>query len=297
MENEGLKRIYLLLGLAITIISFSSIIIKLSTAPSLIIAFYRLFFTTIIMTPYFVIKHRRKVKIFLDYRLVIVGFLLALHFIFWITSLEYTSVANSVIFVSMQPLFSLILEALFAREDLRKGIFLGVLFALLGTVIIGIADFSFLLDKIWGDFLALIAGLFVSAYLFIGRSLREKLDYFPYIYTIYTYAAIFLGVFTIFSSHEFGDFEPINYLYFLGLAIGPNLIGHSILNYSVRYLPTTIVSLAFLAEPILSSTWAFIFLGEKITIITVGGGMLILLGIYHSTVRKNKDLNGIQKGY
>ena len=277
-----------MLAAGIFVISFAAILINLAEAPPIIIAFYRMFFSSLLITPYFIFKHRDKASLFLDYRPAIVGFFLAIHFILWITSFEYTNVANAVIFVAMQPLFTLILELLFAREDLRQGVVFGVLLALLGSIIISIGDINLLFTKIWGDLLALAASFFAASYLFIGRSLRKEVDYFPYIYIIYTYAAIFLGIFAFAKGLSFTGYGGVNYLYFLAMAAGPTLIGHSVLNYSVRFVPTTIVSLSILGEPIITTLLAWWILDEGITMVTFLGGLFILGGIYLSVTRKEQ---------
>lgn len=285
---KEIRRIYGLLGIGVVIISFSGILIKLSTAPPLIIAFYRMFFSSIILTPFFFSRYRNSVGLFLDYRPAIVGLLLSFHFILWITAFEYTNVANAVIFIALQPLFTLILEMIFARDDLRKGIVSGVLFALVGSIIISIGDISYLFSKIWGDLLAIAAAFMAASYLFVGRSLREEVEYFPYIYVVYTYTALILGLFVFIFDIPLSGYGRYNFLYFLGLAVGPTLIGHSSFNYSVRFLPTTIVSLAILGEPIMTTIFAWFLLGEKITLVTFIGGLFIITGIYQATVNSSR---------
>ena len=294
--KESEKKIYFMLAAGIFIISFAAIFINLADAPPLIIAFYRMFFSSLILTPIFIVKYRKKAKLFLDYRPVIVGLFLAIHFILWITAFEYTNVANAVIFVAMQPLFTLLLEFLFAKEDLRQGVVVGVILALIGSIIISMGDINMLFSKIWGDLLALAASVFAASYLFIGRSLRRKVDYFPYIYIVYTYAALFLGLFVLIRDLPFRGYGQINYIYFLGLALGPTLIGHSVLNYSVRFVPTTIVSLSILGEPIFTTILAWWILGEGITMITLIGGSFILGGIYLSVTRKERTNEQVKKG-
>jgi len=286
MHNTDIKKIYIFLVLALVVVSFSGVLIKLATAPPLIIAFYRMFLSSLIVTPYFIYKYRKQFRLFFDYRVMLVGLALALHFALWITAFEYTSVANAVIFVALQPLFSLILEYLFSRKDLRRRTVIGVIMALIGTIIISIGDINILFSRLWGDLLALVAGVFASLYLFIGRNLREKLDYFPYIYVVYSYSAFFLAIFVMIAGTPFSGYSNINYLYFLLMALGPTLIGHSIFNYSVRFVPVSIVSLSLLAEPILTTIFARLILGEVINQITVYGGIVILGGIFIATRKK-----------
>ena len=283
------KKIYILLAVGIFFLSLSGILIKIAVAPPLITAFYRMFFTVLLLTPYFLYKHRDKARYFLDYRPLVVGFLLAVHFILWISSIQYTDIANSVIFVALQPLFTIILEYFFAREDLNEGAIIGIIMAVIGSSIISIGDFYQLGEKLFGNFLALSAALFASSYLFIGRGVRKKLDYFPYLYILYSYAALVLGIAVYFLDIPFGGYGVKNYLIFLGLAVGPTLIGHSILNYAVRYLPTSIVSLSILGEPILTTFLAWLLLKEEVMLTTIIGGAFILGGIYLASVYNNRQ--------
>lgn len=278
------KKIYILLGTGVFFLSLSGILIKVASAPPLVTAFYRMFLTVLLLSPYFIYKYRAKARYFLDYRPLLVGFLLALHFILWISSIQYTDISNSVIFVALQPLFTIILEYLFAREDLKEGAVIGLIMAVIGSSIISIGDFYQLGDKLFGNFLALSAALFASSYLFIGRGVRKKLDYFPYLYILYSYAAFFLGIGVYLFDLSFTGHGLNNYLVFLGLAVGPTLIGHSILNYAVRYLPTSIVSLSILGEPILTTFLAWLLLNERVRLTTLIGGSFILGGIYLASV-------------
>lgn len=289
MEKTKQNKIYFLLAIGVTVISTSGILIKVAKAGPLVIAFYRMLFTILLMTPLLKKKSfRDQLVYFKEARLILVGFFLASHFFLWTSAFEYTSVSNAVIFMALQPLFTYLLEYFFAREDLRPGIISGIIFAMIGSIIISIGSLSTLFTKVWGDILAIIAAFFAAAYLFTGRSLRERLDYFPYLFIIYTYATLFLGILALFTGQEFSGYDWQDYLVFLGLALGPTLIGHSILNYSVRILPATLVSLTILLEPILTTILAWVILGEGINRVTLMGGILILFGIYRAIIKNRQ---------
>lgn len=281
------KKIYILLAVGIFFLSTSGILIKIASAPPLITAFYRMFFTVLILTPYFLIKHRKDARYFLDYRPVLVGFLLAIHFVLWISSIQYTDISNSVIFVALQPLFTIILEYFFAKDDLKEGAVIGIVMAVIGSSVISIGDFYQLGDKLFGNFLALSAALFAALYLFIGRGVRKKIDYFPYLYILYSYSVLFLGISVYLFDIPFTGYGTNNYLIFLALALAPTLIGHSILNLAVRYLQTSIVSLFILGEPIITTFLAWLLLNEQVQITTIFGGVFILSGIYFASVYNN----------
>ncbi len=292
MDGNSKNRVYFLLGIGVTVISFSGILIKLSTAPPLIIAFYRMLLSSLFLTPFLLINYRKQLKHFLDYRPAIVGFFLATHFFLWFSAFQFTNVTNAVIFIALQPLFTLLLEYFFAKDDLYEGVIVGIILAMIGSIIISIGDFRLLFNKLWGDLLAIAAAFFAAVYIFSGRSLRKEIDYFPYIYIVYVYTTIILGFFILIFRVPLIGYDKINYLYFLGLALGPTLIGHSAFNYSVRFLPATIVSLAILGEPVLTTFFAWLLIDEKLTIITLIGGVFIIGGIYRailSTRSKTKE--------
>ncbi len=291
--SENDLKIYIILAIGVFIISFSGIIIKVITAPALVIAFYRVFITMIILTPYFFYKYSNSLKYFLDIRPALVGFLLALHFYAWISAVQLTNVANAVIFIAIQPLFTLLMEYLFAKEDIRKGAIAGVGFALLGSIIISYSDFHIILTRFYGDMLAVLAAFLAACYLFLGRSFRKKIKYIPYIYIVYTYCAFFLFIFVLISGGSFTGYSNISYFYIFLLALGPTLIGHSILNLSIRYVPATIVSLAILGEPIITTILALVILKETLTGATMVGGVLILYGIFRAINTNQKKRSKI----
>ncbi len=293
-END--IKIYIILAIGVFIISFSGIIIKVTTAPPLIIAFYRVFLTSIFLTPLFFTKYRDSLKFFLDIRPALVGFVLALHFYAWISAVHLTNVANAVIFIAIQPLFTLLLEYLFAKEDVRKGAVAGVIFALIGSIIISFSDLYLILTRFYGDMLAILAAFLAACYLFLGRSFRKEIKYIPYIYILYSYTAFFLFIFVLISGNSFTGHGNMNYIYILLLALGPTLIGHSVLNLSIRYVPATIVSLAILGEPIMTTVLAMIILGERLTTATMIGGVLILYGIFRAINSNQKQKQKIAGG-
>ncbi len=279
-------RIYLILAAGIFVISFAGIFVAMSDAPPMIIAFYRMFLSVLALLPVFIKRKDCSFKLFLNGRQIIVGFFLALHFMLWVSAFEYTAVANAVIFVALQPIFTLIFEALWAREDLQKGIIFGVVISVIGSFIVGAGDLHNLFADIYGDMLAVLAAFFAGLYLFSGRSLRAELGYFPYIFTVYTYASLFLFIGIIISGHSFVGHGGRNWILFFALALGPTLIGHSVLNLAVRYVPTTLVSVAIIGEPILTTLFAWVLLGESVPQLTFVGGSLILAGVVYTMTRK-----------
>lgn len=267
-------------------------------APSLVIAAWRLFLATVILSPIALTRNRGELR---DLRAreitlgMLSGFFLALHFGTWISSLEYTSVASSVVFVSTAPLWVALLSPLVLKEPVTRPILYGMGLALMGGVIVGLSDscnlgesglicppFSeFIQGRAFlGDLLALVGAWMAAGYLIIGRRLRTNVSLVPYIFVVYGMAALVLiGIMLILGLPAVG-YPPQAYLLFLALAIIPQLLGHSTFNWALGYLSAAYVSITLLGEPIGSALLAYFFLDEIPEPLMVFGAILILVGIY-----------------
>ncbi len=289
----------LALLIAILAVSTASIFIRFAQrdAPSLAIAAIRLTFASLALTPVALRNHRLQLKN-LHFKEIALGLFsglfLAVHFATWISSLEYTSVASSVVFVSTGPLWVAILSPLLLKENLSRSVLLGMPLALLGGFVIGLSDscswnnglvcptLNHILEghAMFGNFLALIGAWAVTGYLMIGRRLRSSMELIPYIYLVYSMAAIGLIIIMLVAGESPFGYQPITYFWLLLLALLPQLVGHSTYNWALRYLPAAFVAVMTLGEPIGSTILAYIILLEKPTYADLLGGALILAGIY-----------------
>jgi drug/metabolite transporter (DMT)-like permease len=205
--------------------------------------------------------------------------LLALLFGLWITSLEYTSIASSVVLVTSHPVFVAVISYFLWQERLSRKAVLGIVVALGGVAIINYGGFASSSEAIFGNILALLAAAAVGIYLIIGRHLKERVRLLPYLSAVYGGAALILLVATLIAGYSFTGYSANTYLMFLLLALIPQLVGHSFLNKAVRLMPATIVSVAILGEPVGAIILGYIILGEGITVIEVIGSILSLGGI------------------
>lgn len=276
-----------ILGIIVGIaaVSSASILIRFAQreAPSLVIAAARLMLASLILAPLALTRYRaeyRKLTRTDGWLAVFSGVFLALHFATWISSLEYTTVASSVVLVSASPLFVAIASWLFLREKAGRPVILGLGVALTGGVIVGLTDRGGVMrNALLGDALALGGALAVTGYWIIGRRLRAKLSLVPYIAIVYGTAAVTLAIMVGAAQQTFIGYSPLVYLWFLLLALGPQLLGHSSFNWALAHLPATFVAVATLGEPIGSSILAFFILQETPTPLKIIGAALILVGI------------------
>jgi drug/metabolite transporter (DMT)-like permease len=207
------------------------------------------------------------------------GIALAFHFASWISSLSLTTVASSVVLVSTNPLWVGLVGHFVLRERVSRLTAVGIALAVSGSILIGYGDLSLSREALLGDALALVGAITVSAYFLLGRSLRQRLSILAYIWPVYATAAAVLLIICLLSGQSFAGYEPKTYLMLLLLAIGPQLLGHSSLNYALEQLSAIFVTLAVLGEPIGAAILAFLLLEEKPSWEVFVGGAMILLGI------------------
>ena len=293
--------------IAILAVSTASIFIRFAQndgAPSLVIAALRLTFATLILAPIALTKHREEIKRFTRNEILLgafSGIFLALHFATWISSLEYTSVASSVVFVSTGPLWVALLSPMLLKEHLAKTAVIGLGLSLAGGTIIGLSDACTwtgglscpaLQDVLHGramlgNFLALVGAWTVTGYLIIGRKLRSNVSLIPYIFMVYGFAAIALIIIMFASGNSPLGYAPKTYGWIFLLAALPQLIGHSTYNWALKYMPATFVAVTTLGEPIGSAILAFFILNETPTFAVLIGGVFILTGIYLASRTSN----------
>ena len=277
---------YLGLLVGVIAVSFASIFIRLAEAPSLVIAAYRLTIASVILTLPALRRSREELGGINGRDLLLAlgaGLFLGLHFASWITSLEYTSVASSVVFVNTHPLFVGLASHFLLGGKLSRLMWAGIALSVLGGTVIGLGDMALGPGELWGDLLAIIGAVMMAAYLLIGRRLRAKLSLLSYIVLVYWTAAAMLVALCLAAGQSFTGYSSQTYLMFVLLALVPQIVGHSSFNWALRYLSASFVAVSVLGEPVCSTLLAYLILGEVPTIFKAVGGALILAGIYISS--------------
>lgn len=290
----------LVLAFGILAVSTASIFIRNAQAyaPSLVIAGYRLGLAALFLAPLTLSTRRTELAGLTraDFGLALLsGVFLAIHFATWISSLEYTTVTSSVVLVTTTPLWVALLSPLILKEPITRPVLVGMILALLGGVVIGLADicnwnngqmvclsFSQLAGHqgLWGNFLALAGAWAAAGYVIIGRRLRAGMSLIGYIFIVYGMAALILIAALLLGDYSLVGYPAPAYAWFLLLALIPQLLGHSSFNWALGYLSAAYVSISLLGEPIGSTILAYIFLNEIPGLIELFGAILILAGIF-----------------
>ncbi len=289
-----MNRQYLVLGAGVVSVSFAAIFIRLAEAPPLVIAAYRLGIASLIVIPVALARSGDELRRLTRGQIglaALSGVFLAVHFVFWITSLSFTSVATSVVLVTANPIFVAVASYLFFKEKLGRRTVIGIVISLTGTVIIGYGNWQLGPSPLWGSLMALLGALMVAGYMLIGRRLRRNISLLSYISLSYGCAAVILLLAVFIFGYDLTGYSGNTYLMMALLAVVPQVIGHSSLNWALRFVPATLVTIAVLGEPVGATILSTLILDEAPSLIEIGGGGLILLGIYLA-FRKNEMLRG-----
>lgn len=288
--------LYFALFIGVMSISTSGILVKIANAPSAVAAFYRLFITSVILLPFILRKKNRqeisglgKKEIML---LITSGFFLAMHYLLWFESLNYTSVASSTVIVTLQPLFSIVGCYFLFKEKLTRNALAGCFLAILGCVIIGWGDLKLSGTALLGDTMAFLAAGIITAHFFIGQHLRKYITVTNYSFLSYLSSSFFLGLYALINQMNFLDYTLVTWRAFFLLAIISTLFGQFIFNWLLKWFSTTTISMAIMCETLFAVLFAFIILDEVITLQQTIGICIILFGVslfVINTSKKNKQ--------
>ncbi|MGH2807883.1 MAG: DMT family transporter [Actinomycetota bacterium] len=206
------------------------------------------------------------------------GLFLALHFATWITSLELTTVAASVLLVTSSPVFVALAARYLLKERLSTAGWIGVALTFVGTALVAGGDLSG--SSFNGNMLAVIGAITVSGYVLAGQVARRDLGNLEYNVVTYAAAGILLAVVCIVAGSPLWGYGAQTWIAIAGLVIGPQLLGHTVLNFVLKDLDATTVSVAVMAEPIVASLLALVLFSEVPPALIYPGGAAILAGIY-----------------
>lgn len=280
----------LMLVVAVFALSWAGPVIKLISAPPHVVAAWRLIFACMFIAVVLIVrrKHIRFVRLTHGEWLLAVGagVMLAFHFWAWIASLRYTTVASSVVLVSMQPIFVAALSGLFLRERATRMQWIGILVACSGAIVLALGDAhvdgAMSKSALFGDALALIGAVLVAGYYIIGRKLRQKLDLWVYIGIVYGMAALVLvAVIAVDPSAQMTGYPAFDWWLFVAMAAGPMMLGHTSVNYALKYVRAYVANIALLGEPVLATmiAWMLPQIREIPSLFTLAGAVLIGTGI------------------
>lgn len=273
------------LVLAVIAVSTSAILIRLSNAPKGPMAFWRVTFTWSLLAPLAWRSRNEFDKLGRRDALsaALAGVALAAHFVAWFESVDRTTVAASVTLVTTQPAFVAVGAALLLDEPLRRRTVAGIAVALAGSALMsldGLLGPSTASDPLLGNALALAGAVLAGLYVLAGRSVRQRVAVVPYVTVVYIVCAAALLGYTVSVGDPVFDYPAREWLLFLGMAVGPGVFGHTVINWALAHVESSVVSVSLVGEPVGSTLLAVLILSEVPGAITLAGGAVVLLGIF-----------------
>ncbi|QQZ59922.1 DMT family transporter [Paenibacillus sonchi] len=271
----------LLMLVGIVAISFSAIFIKWSAAPASVQGMYRLLFTSLLMLPFArpysgaAFALRRKEWMLLGAS----GVLLALHFLLWMGSLKYTSVASSTMIMALEPVFIMLGAYILYKDRSTGAAILGLAIAIFGVVLIGWGDIGLSSDNLKGDLLSVGGTVAVAGHLLIGQKLVARMPSYLYSLIVFITAAVVFAIYNLLAGIPFFDYPLREWGIFVLLAVVPTVFGHILFNWLLQFTSATTVSMNILGEPVGASMLAFFLLGEQLTGLQWTGGVLVMGGL------------------
>jgi drug/metabolite transporter (DMT)-like permease len=299
---------WLVLALALLAISTSGPLVRASFADPLAIAVYRLGFSLVVVAIALLAtgtwRELRRIRLAELLIALGAGAMLALHYWSWNASIHLTTVAASVVLVNMHPPFVALLSTFWLREKPRPMQWVGIAIAMIGAGIVAASDAGGLFAgtgssrALLGDGLALIGAVTVALYFVAGRRLRGGYSLWPYVAVVYGAAFVVLVAIAAARSVPLTGYPPRELFIFAALAAGPMLIGHTGMNYALRYLPAYIVNLTVLGEPVGATIIAFLVpsIREVPAAATIIGGLVTLAGIGIAALRRGTRMGAAASG-
>lgn len=278
----GPRSVYALIVIGVLAVSTSAVLVKLSAAPPVALAFWRVAGAWLFLSPVVLSKGWSDLLRMTGRDVgwsLLSGLFLAAHYGVWFLSLTMTSVASSTVLVTTQPIWVLLISYVLWRERVAPKALAGIVLALLGVYFIGAHSFTNSEGQVLGDVLAVLAALLVSGYLLIGQRLRTRVALLPYVFFVYGAAAFGLFCFAYVTGVPLLGYGGREWALFVALAVVPTLFGQTVFNWALQYVPASIVSVSILGEPVGAIVLALFLLGEVPAFVQIAGGGLILFGI------------------
>jgi drug/metabolite transporter (DMT)-like permease len=264
----------LLLVTAIVAVSTSAPLVREAAAPALCLAFWRTGLGAGATAPFAWRQHvqlgRRQRRL-----VTVAGVLLAAHFASWIASLSYTSVASAVTLVSTQPAWA----ALFAPQPVHRRVWAGIGVAMVGVVAIAGVDLSISARAVFGDALALAGGALAALYVTVGAEVRQTVPNATYTTGCYAIAAVAALAVALIGRVDIVPASAATWGWILAITIGPQLLGHTLINAVLQRLDAVLVSVAILFEIVGASLIAWWWFGEMPPAALYPAAALLLAGV------------------
>lgn len=274
------KKLFMLVGVLGA--SFSSLFVRSSTAPSLILVVYRSFFSMLLLGPYALLCHRQEVLSIKRKELLLAvgsGVFLGFHFTAYFEALQWTSIAAAVVLVDTSVFFVALAGVLLLRQKPSRRAWVAIALTFLGSVVVALANNTAGADPLRGNLIALLGSLVMAVYTMLGAVCRRTVSNTVYTFWAYLSSLVTVLICALVSATPLTGYGPVNYLTGFGMAVCCTLLGHSVFNWGLKYLPAAFISTLKLMEPVLAALWGLLLFSEQPGPTVILGSCVIIFGI------------------
>lgn len=297
-------KVYSILAIGLTTFGFAPILVKFATDHSaLLLVTVRTIGAFLLLVPAYLYQKNSN-----NYDLKAVGnenkwmafagIALGLHFTLWISSLYYTSVASASVLVTIHPIMLIVAERALYKMRFAPTVWMGVFVAFGGSVLLGFSDYnveSTFQNPLLGNAMAFGAAAIFAVYFLIGRKIRQNRSWLGYVFPVYGYAAATCLTILLVMEGIPTEIDPVLIWVGLGLAVGPQLMGHGSLNYAVKFVSPTLLSTLILTEPVFATILAFFILGELPVMLSFIAIFITLIGVMLTWKKKPKHKREVEE--
>jgi len=294
-------RLIVFLAAGLISFAFAPIIVRLAgDVNPVALAVWRTTFAVIFIGPFYLFRREQESidaplpKRTIFYMSMLSGAMLGLHFILWISSLRYTSVASASVLVTIHPIILIVAEQLIFKVRFNKIVWFGVFLSFIGSISLGISDShqstQQFPDAILGDILAFLAAAGFAIYFLISRKIRQHSTWLGYVAPIYFWAMLTCIILGFILPGKLVFTETQTWVMVILMALGPQIIGHGSMNYAVKYVSPTILSTTILVEPALATIFGALLFNEIPTVLAFSVMTLIIAGVFVTWYGNSKGL-------
>lgn len=276
-----MKKLIIILG--VVGVSLSAPLVRISSAPAMILAFYRVAMASVILLPYVLVRNREEMKGMTkkDWILAVIsGVCLGLHFSLYFESLRYTSIASSVVFVDTEVFFVALIMLMVFKERIPPLGWAGIMATFLGSVIIALSDSGSGEGALLGDMIALTGAVVVAVYTIIGKVLRQRISTTTYTLLVYIAASLTVLVLLLITGVPLTGYQSVDYWAAFGMAVFCTLLGHSVFSWGLKYESAAFISNSKLLEPVFASLIGIVLFREIPRPAVILGGLIVIGGVF-----------------
>ena len=279
-----MKKLIIILG--VVGVSISAPLIRVSSAPSMVLVLYRVLIAALLLSPVIALKNRVELRRIrrIDLILCLVsGLFLGLHFSCYFEALRFTSIASAVALVDTEVFFVAFMLLLLFKERIPWPAWIGIIITFIGSVLIARADAGDGSNMLLGDLIALTGALCMAVYTIIGKTVRQRITTTTYTFLVYLSAGITVLVILLCSGKPLIGYEPVNWWTALGMAVFCTLLGHSVFSWGLKYESAAFIATAKLLEPVFASLLGLLLFREMPKAAVIIGGCIVVAGLILTT--------------